>query len=443
MNAGFVYGGLGLFLCFSATATTRYVDVNNPSPASPYTSWTTAATNIQLAVDVAAAGDVVLVTNGIYATGGRAFSGTLTFNRVWVAKQMTVQSVNGPAVTIIRGVIPTNDYPAIRCVWLTNGASLVGFTLEGGGARNGSGFQDSYGAGVYCTGYGALVSNCIIRSNLAYDYGSAAYWGTLRNCLVINNPGINNPYTRYAVYGANLINCTVVSNQVMGYATVGFSHCTNCIILYNHTNNYDGGIYSHCCTVPLPTGSSDNIANITGPPGFVDPAAGDMHLQTNSLCINAGESIPNFVSSDLDGLPRISGGQIDVGAYEFQNPASRISYAWLQTYGLVSDAFVDSADADDDGYDNWHEWISGTIPTNSASVLRILSLRNSGAGIQVSWPPIPGKIYRVERAADLGSLSAFFVVASNLTSTTFATKTYLDTNAVGQGPFLYRVGVGN
>src|SRR5712671_429447 len=79
----------------SALADVRYVDVNSTNATPPYTNWTTAATNIQDAVDAAEAGDEVVVTNGIYATGGR--SG----NRVTVDKRLSLRGVNGPQATTI------------------------------------------------------------------------------------------------------------------------------------------------------------------------------------------------------------------------------------------------------------------------------------------------------------------------------------------------------
>ena len=106
------------------------------------------------------------MTNGVYPGG------------VSVTKPLTLLSVNGPQFTIINGG-GTN-----RCVSLTDGASLTGFTLTNGYTRYG------YGGGVECASTNAFLTNCLIVGNSAYNVGGGgAYGGTLYNCTLSGNSG--------------------------------------------------------------------------------------------------------------------------------------------------------------------------------------------------------------------------------------------------------------
>jgi hypothetical protein len=579
----------------------HYVSVNNPNPVAPYTTWATAATNIQDAINAATvSGARVVVSNGVYATGGQIVFGALT-NRVAVTKPLTIQSLNGPAVTVIQGN-PQLDDTAVRCVYLTNGASMSGFTLMNGAARTaGDPSQEQSGAGIWCAAQSITVSNCIISGNSSLMNGAGAYAGIFNNCSFLCNTGnvweygisgeaavyatlngcvvasnrcegvnasiaintlitgnlargaINSVLTNCTVsrngssgannctaegcifadnsdngivgstannclmtnnfgsgangsvlnqcslignytasgagaissllnrcilkanhawseaggaqgcnltncllignvsdtesgaaYFCNMVNCTVVSNSA-GVGPGGVYRGTNynTIVCYNFVTNggqaieanFSNSTFYASCTTPLPAAGNSNFTNA---PVFVNLSTGDLRLQSNSPCIDTGSSSYYANSTDLNGRPRPVGASVDIGAYEFQGAAMEPFISWLLQYGLRADSSVDYSDFDGDGMSNWQEWLTGSNPTDSSSVLSLLSPAIANPkGLNVSWRSVTNHTYFLQRAANL---TDFTTIQSNIIGLV-GTTSYIDTNAVGAGPFYYRVGV--
>jgi len=111
----------------------------------PYTNWTTAATNIQSAVDTVADDGTVWVTNGTYVLSAQIQGGKTRF----------------PAERERAAATKVDGNRADRCFYLMHaGAVADGFTLVNGSSGT--------GGGAYCAN-GATLQNSVICSNEATD----------------------------------------------------------------------------------------------------------------------------------------------------------------------------------------------------------------------------------------------------------------------------------
>lgn len=361
----------------------QYVTMSG-NDAADGRSWATAKQTIQSAVDVTIAGDTVTVSNGVYATGGRVRPGFLLTNRVMITRSITLRSLNGPGVTFIQGAIDpiaTNGVGAVRCAYLGTNATLIGFTLTNGATlRANASILDLVGGGVWCE-TSAMVSNCFLLGNAAFQGGGGSYQGTLNNSTLSGNSGNaggggshfgtlnhctlsgNSAQDGGGAQRSTLNHCTLSGNSAWnghgGGAFFGtlnncilsgnsamidgggsfFSSLTNCTLSGNSAGNSGGGAYdgtlNNCIAYfnTAPTGPNYNFsavnyscstpvpggtANINSNPQFVNAAAGNFHLLPTSPCIDQGNNAYGFGTTDLDGNPRIAGGTVDMGALEFQ-----------------------------------------------------------------------------------------------------------------------------
>ena len=201
--------------------------------------WTNAKATIQAAIDDAWEGATrVLVSNGVYDTGGRAGS-ELPTNRVLLDKPLVLESVNGPDVTFIVGQPSTNTggygYDAIRCLGATTGSLISGFTfIDGYTTTNAS------GGGIWSSSLFLLVSNCVFRNNHAYmDAGGAGNVG-LVDCIFIDNSAD----TGNGGGACNCVasNCEFIGNQAANGGGMRAGSAVNCAFESNAVVQNGGGM---------------------------------------------------------------------------------------------------------------------------------------------------------------------------------------------------------
>ncbi len=117
-------------------------------------------------------------------------------------------------------------------------------------------------------------------------------------------------------------------------------------------------------------------------------------------------------------------------------------HAWLASYGLPSDGSADYADSDDDGMNNWQEYLAGTNPTNAASVFKITSGNViSGRQFVLRWLSVSNRLYDVMRNTNLAAGAGAFVAlpgATNLTGTP-PQNTWTDSVSRSWAPTFYRL----
>ncbi|MGD9782664.1 MAG: choice-of-anchor Q domain-containing protein [Kiritimatiellia bacterium] len=292
----------------SATATVQvseqmvhHVSVDPAASEWPYLSWGTAAANIQDAVDATAqAGALIWVSNGVYATGGRAVWGTIT-NRVALDKPVIVRSVNGPEATRIQGawhpgISNGAGTLAMRCVYLGADAMLAGFMLTNGATRT-NGYQyENGGGGAWCemsgvlsncvlTGnsagewgggggaYGGRLTHCQFMANSSESFGGGAYVGVLNDCALTGNSASMGGGVQFAVLNrcllasnsagfgggacdAELNDCTLQGNVASSGGGATSCELRNCVLAGNSARDQGGGIRSCTLYSCLVTGNS-------------------------------------------------------------------------------------------------------------------------------------------------------------------------------------------
>ncbi len=282
-------------------------------------------------------------------------------------------------------------------IYCYNGGTVTGSEFSGNQAWLGGGVRLYYDANAV-----PKVSRCRISNNKTVRFGTSRgggggvqieLGGTLENCLVHDNESeyYGGGVLVYKV--GTVMNCTIAHNRTTdttgdgvgdglggGLYTSGGGTIQNSIIFDNTTasspnRNTDDTVvvYRNSLTFPTVIGNG----NISGLPRFVDGAARNYYLQTNSPCIdtgsNSGAPVVDFAGTlrPLSGKTNVTTRVTDIGAYEYFEAddfdLDGMPTWWELQYGLNPNSAADAAqgvsNGDIDGLSNLDEYKKGSNPT--------------------------------------------------------------------------------
>jgi len=182
-------------------------------------------------------------------------------------------------------------------------------------------------------------------------------------------------------------------------------------------------------TVSVPANTATNLT-LRGS----DPDGSPISFRTNSLPANGTLSNFNtltgaitytpgtsFVGADSftflvnDGLTNSAPGTVSITVVSVDSVGDGIPDWWRAQYFGGNGTTTNSqscalCDPDGDGMGNLSEYLSGTVPTNSASVFRIISITHENESVRVTWTTVGQKTYQVQISTEpAGGYSPNFV----------------------------------
>ena len=339
-----------------------HVVAGNPLADEPYDTKDNAAPSLRVALDYTVEGCEILVWEGVHSVGA-----------LYVDKRLTLRGATGnPGDVVLRRAAPdvallTLNHAEARVEGLTLDSFLsnnnypgrnlhidgFGGTVSNCVLRNGGLISGGFGSAALLTTGNAVLSHCVVSNN--YVHSNVSGWayrdisvlrmdgGRVENCLFTGNRvtgEFTNDTSIVEMPGGILRNCTFAGNLTTQrgilHITGGGAVVENCVIAGNVprdagrdpapfvTGHSAAAVQLNTCTVdrtrPAPNPSCNH-----GEPGdiYKDYWAGDYRLKAGSPAVNRGARFsPQEAAAagvDLDGLPRVVGGRLDNGCYEYQS----------------------------------------------------------------------------------------------------------------------------
>ena len=272
------------------------------------------------------------------------------------------------------------------------------------------------------SGFSPIGSNEWVRLTVTMDYTNAAGIGKdvfqvqVNGCVFTDNTAYVSfdPMTRTGTWFV----CANSGAQTMSQVAFSGSGMFDDLVITSNTVSIQAG-------VPL------ILAQVIGTHGSISPS-GTVQLASSPGTTNFSINADQFyhIASVTTGTVGNAGAQVTVsqGATVLSVPMTvvadsfiNVTFApdlaakgtptwWLNQYGFTNGLWdaAEVLDSDGDGALNWQEYVAGTIPTDSTSVLKVIGQQIAGTTNTIQW---------INQNAKLGP----YVVSSSSNLTTWTT----------------------
>jgi len=301
---------------------TYYVDASSSSPSPDGESWSTAYSDIQMAVDRAwiRGGGEVWVARGTYT--GTGPNAVILRNAVHLYGGFTGTEASRVSRDWSTHVTTIDGEDARRCVLGADDATLDGFTVQNGnGSPYGGGIynEDSslavsnctfsgntalVGGGMHNSSGSPAVSNCTFSGNTATSSGGGMYNGsssspTVTNCTFSGNTATSSGGGMYNSSGSPAVsNCMFSRNTASSGAGMENFSCSpavsNCTFSRNTATQDGGGMYNYWTSRPT-------LVNCTFSGNEASSEGGGMYNNANSRATLVNCTFSGNTASDDGG----------------------------------------------------------------------------------------------------------------------------------------------
>ncbi|TCO07767.1 choice-of-anchor Q domain-containing protein [Natronoflexus pectinivorans] len=313
-----------------------------PNGTGDGSSWNDAI-DLKNALSIASFGDSIWVAKGIYTPtndGNREISFQLSdgvkvfggfFGNETEFNQRDV--VNNQS--ILSGLIGDDikSFHVVKILGTTNHPVSSETILDGVIIQDGNASfsfnNNNLGGGIYLENANPVLANVWFRNNSATGNGGAVYADAMSNPVFANvifteNSANDHGGAVFSNSSMRFYNCLFYNNHAgrmggaMSASNSNLNHIHNSIFWGNRADqsfDHFRNIVVRSSIVEDGTG----VNSLTDDPLFVDALNFEFNLQNESPAIDSGSTqhMPDWISFDFRGEPRVQGDMIDIGPFEF------------------------------------------------------------------------------------------------------------------------------